>query len=154
MCSKADTARQQVAQAWSAIAQTSEALHCSGATGYPADIGNIDLVLEFGRPRSRIQWHVSAARLESSRMIKRSFDEPVQIKLLDHPALVRNARDAAQTLFDVRWPIVGPKYRKAVETCLKLLEGKCGSAGEAKKAFVDAALEAGILFGKQTEGAM
>jgi hypothetical protein len=100
--------------------------------------------LEFDRPSpisNARQW----CKTKKWPMIKFSFDEPVQIKLLDHTALVKNAREAAQTLFDVRWPIVGPKHRKAVETCLKLLEGKCGSAWEGKKAFVDAALEAGIL---------
>jgi hypothetical protein len=153
VCSKADTARQPVAQAWSAHRPNKRSAALFRCYGDPADIGNIDLVLEFDRP-SPISNARQGFKTKTWPMTKYSFDEPVPIKLLDHPALVRNARDAAQTLFDVRWPIVGPKYRKAVETCLKLLEDKCGSAGESKKAFVDAALEAGILFGKQTDGAM
>ena len=87
-------------------------------------------------------------------MNKRSFDEAVQIKLRDHPAIVRNARDAAQALLDVRWPKAGPCYQKALEICLGLLERKRGAACEAKKAFVDAAIEAGILTDKSAEGAI
>jgi len=78
-------------------------------------------------------------------MTKSRFAEPVQIKFLNGRAMVQNVREAAQMLFDVRWPKGGPKYRKAVETCLQLLDRKHGHVLEGKAAFIAAAEEAGIL---------
>ena len=78
-------------------------------------------------------------------MTKSYFAEPVQIKFLNRHALVRNAREAAQMLFDVRWPKGGPKYQRAVEICLQMLDRRRGPAEDGKAAFMDAAEEAGIL---------
>jgi hypothetical protein len=78
-------------------------------------------------------------------MLQDRFAKPVKIVLLNRHTVVRNARDAAQTLLDVRWPTSGPKYRKAVETCLRILERRQGDASEGQKTFAAAAHEAGIL---------
>jgi hypothetical protein len=59
---------------------------------------------------------------------------------------VASARSAAQALLDVRWPRRGPRYRDAVDTCLKLLDGHRPPL-DAHRAFVEAAREAGILKG-------
>ena len=78
-------------------------------------------------------------------MANSRFSEPVQIKFRNGPAMVQNVREAAQMLFDVRWPKGGPKYREAVQTCLQLLDRKHGHASDGKAAFIEAAEEAGIL---------
>lgn len=80
----------------------------------------------------------------------RPFDEAVPI--LDKRGVrhVASAREAAEWLLD-RWPLKADtaKARAARQACLDALEGS-GSVAAARKAFRDAAEEAGLLTQAQT----
>jgi hypothetical protein len=54
--------------------------------------------------------------------------------------------EAKTLLFDADWPVRGPRYDDAVDACLKVLDGH-RSSENARRAFVDAAREAGLLQG-------
>lgn len=57
---------------------------------------------------------------------------------------VKGAADAKRILADVDWPVRGPRYDNAIDACLKVIDGH-RSAENARRAFVEAAREAGIL---------
>jgi len=65
---------------------------------------------------------------------------------------IATVQDAADILM-YAWPCEhGPAHRKAIKSCLRLMEGK-GSKREAERAFREAAKEAGILCRKPPRGA-
>lgn len=75
------------------------------------------------------------------------FSPPVPVRDVNKPGLtinVSNIPRAAEVL--LTWPEKGPKWRKAVQTCIDAGEGR-KSADEVRKAFEAAAKEAGMLRG-------
>lgn len=69
---------------------------------------------------------------------------PVRTKHVGRTYNVSSARAAAEQL--MLWETRGPKWRKAVQTCLSALEGKTPAA-DVRKAFEAAARESGMLRG-------
>ena len=78
-------------------------------------------------------------------MSVRRFDVPVSLAAVRgrRVRLVKNANEAADLLAGA-WSVQGPKYRLAMQACRDAVAGR-RSAEEARKAFADAAREAGIL---------
>jgi hypothetical protein len=75
------------------------------------------------------------------------FNPAVPVRDVDKPGLtinVSNIRRAAETL--LTWPDKGPKWRKAVQTCIDAGKGSA-TAADVRQAFEAAAKEAGMLRG-------
>ncbi len=83
-----------------------------------------------------------------------SFGEPVLVAVGSPPVTrtVETADQASDLLVDVDWPVRGPRHRDATETCSKVIDGT-RSAVDARRAFIDAAREAGILSENEPEHA-
>lgn len=75
---------------------------------------------------------------------RKPFDEPVRILLAGESVTVASADEAVERLAHVDWPERGPRHRDAYDTCLKALDGH-RTSGNARRAFIEAAREAGIL---------
>jgi hypothetical protein len=75
----------------------------------------------------------------------RHFDVPVTVAAVRgrRVRLVSNANEAAELLAGA-WAVQGPKHRLALLACRDAVAGR-KSVDEARKAFADAAREAGIL---------
>ena len=75
----------------------------------------------------------------------RHFDVPVTVEAVRgrRVRLVSNANEAVELLAGA-WSVQGPKHRLALQACRDAVAGR-RSADEARKAFADAAREAGIL---------
>lgn len=79
-------------------------------------------------------------------MDSKPFEEPVIVELssIGRFRHIRNTREAVECLMTV-WPLNrGPRYRDAVETCLKVLDGH-RSIADARRALIEAAREAGVV---------
>jgi hypothetical protein len=75
------------------------------------------------------------------------FTTPVVVEDAMHPGLMRrvgSVREAAEVLLG-HWPKQGrgPRYNQALRACSDALDGRL-AAEEARQAFIEAALEAGI----------
>jgi hypothetical protein len=72
------------------------------------------------------------------------FHPPVRVKtpVIGRLYEVNNVRAASEQL--LAWTHHGPKWRKAVQTCMAAMEGT-KSAADARKAFEAAARESGML---------
>jgi hypothetical protein len=72
------------------------------------------------------------------------FDPPVSVKTQKNGKIyqVNNVRTASEQM--IGWGRRGPKWQKAIETCLAAPDGRKTSA-DARKAFEAAAREAGML---------
>ena len=75
----------------------------------------------------------------------KAFETPVRIAWKDDETAVATAREALLILSSVDWPGErGLLHEDAVETALKVLDGH-RSAVDARKRFIEAARQAGIL---------
>ena len=78
-------------------------------------------------------------------MSSRHFDTPVMVEAVRgrRVRLVNSPGEAADLLGGA-WLVQGPKHRLALQACRDAVAGR-KSAADARKAFADAAREAGIL---------
>jgi hypothetical protein len=78
-------------------------------------------------------------------MSGRHFETPVMVEAVRgrRVRLVKTPGEAAE-LLGGPWAVQGPKHRLALQACRDAVAGR-KSTGEARKAFADAAREAGIL---------
>jgi hypothetical protein len=77
---------------------------------------------------------------------RKLFSKPVTIRLGANIVEIAAVKDAEERLANVDWPERGPRHRDAHETCLKALDGH-RSTEDARREFVEAAREAGVLVG-------
>lgn len=75
---------------------------------------------------------------------RKPFDEPVRILRAGESVTVASVDEAVERLARVDWPERGPRHRDAYDACLKALDGH-RTSDNARRAFVEAAREAGIL---------
>lgn len=80
-------------------------------------------------------------------MDDKPLDPPVEIAGPDGVRRIGSVLEAKQLLADTDWPVRGPRHEDAVDACLKVIDGH-RSASDARRAFEDAAREAGILAGQ------
>jgi hypothetical protein len=81
-------------------------------------------------------------------MNDKPLEPPVDIAGPDGIRSVATVQEAKRLLADTSWPVRGPRHEDAVDSCLKVMDGH-RSASDARRAFADAAREAGILVGNQ-----
>lgn len=74
-------------------------------------------------------------------MDDKTFEDPVALKGGIAVATTAQARDR---LASVDWPVRGSAHERALDACLKVLDGH-RSTTDAHMAFVEAAREAGLL---------
>lgn len=79
-------------------------------------------------------------------MDSKPFEKPVTVEL-GHVGKYRSVHSTQEAMecLTTTWPLNrGPRHHDAVETCMKALEGY-RSVEEARRAFVDAAMESDVL---------
>lgn len=76
------------------------------------------------------------------------FDPPVAVRIGEALRDIGSVREAIGLLSSTDWPgMRGPRHRDAVETCLKVVNGH-RSTVDARRSFIEAAREAGLLAAK------